>query len=114
MHEVDLAHELVRVASARATEAGAKRVKTVSLEVGDLAGVEGDALRSAFDVAIGGTLLDGATLALIRIPLTVWCPYCLTTVPVEVNNLVCPTCGQPAGEIRSGKELEIIALEIES
>jgi hydrogenase nickel incorporation protein HypA/HybF len=115
MHEIDLATSLVRLAEEAANRACARRVTTVHLAVGRLAGVEAGALRSSYHEATKGTLLEGSKLAIRDVPIVVWCAHCLREVELEdVRAFRCPACGTAAGEIRRGKELEIESLEIES
>lgn len=115
MHETDLARDIVDIAVEAAARMDATRVHVVHLKVGRLAGVDGEALRFAFDTATADTLLAGAKLHVIDVPLVVWCAYCLAEVTLpRVNHFRCPTCDTPAGEIRQGRELEIASLEVET
>lgn len=114
MHEISIAQDIVELAAEAAASARAERVVTVTLRVGALAGVEAGALRSSFDIAARGTILEGSRLGIIDVPLVVWCAHCLVEVHVDgVQRLRCPTCGTPCGEIRRGRELDIESLEIE-
>lgn len=115
MHELSIAHSIVEVAVGTARQHDAIRVTAVNLKVGRLAGVEAGALLFSYDVAAAGTLLEGSRLAIIDVPLVVWCSHCLAEVTLpEVNQFRCPACGTPAGEIRHGRELEIESLELET
>jgi hydrogenase nickel incorporation protein HypA/HybF len=115
MHELDLARNIVELAVEAAERMEAVRVNAVNLRVGRLAGVDPGALHFAFDVATADTLLAGARLQVIDVPLVVWCAHCLTEVELpQVNHFRCPRCGTAAGEIRQGRELEIASLEIDS
>jgi hydrogenase nickel incorporation protein HypA/HybF len=115
MHEIDLATDLVRLAEEAALGASARRVTAVHLAVGRLAGVEAGALRSSFEEAAKGTLLEGSRLEIRDVPIVVWCAHCLREVALDdVRAFRCPVCGIAAGEIRQGKGLEIESLEIES
>ncbi len=114
MHELDIAHELVDLAGEAAARAGAERVTLVRVRVGELSGVEGGALLSAWPEATTGSVVEGAQLAIIDVPLVVWCAFCLREVqPVAINHLTCPNCGTAAGEVRQGRDLELESLEID-
>lgn len=115
MHELDLARNIVELAIAAAREMEAVKVNVVSLRVGRLAGVDPDALHFAFDEATADTWIAGARLAVVEVPLVVWCAHCLAEVTLpRVNHFHCPVCGAAAGEIRQGRELEIASLEVET
>ncbi len=115
MHELDLAHDLIDLAGDAAARAGAERVLVVRVRVGQLSGVEGDALRTAWPEASIGTVAEGARLEIIDVPLVVWCAFCLCEVtPRAINHLACPTCGTAAGEVRQGRDLELESLEIDT
>jgi hydrogenase nickel incorporation protein HypA/HybF len=114
MHEISIAQDIVDTAAEAAASARAERVVAVTLRVGALAGVDAGALHSSFAIAAQGTIIEGARLGIIDVPLVVWCAYCLVEVELDsVQRLRCPTCGTPCGEIRRGRELDIESLEIE-
>jgi hydrogenase nickel incorporation protein HypA/HybF len=77
-----------------------------------LSGVDGEALRFAYELACEGTELAGSMLEVESIPLLVYCPQCATTHKPGMQNIVCPKCITPAQEILHGKELEVSAMEI--
>lgn len=113
MHELSLAIELVQTAEAAARAAEAGRVTAVVLKVGALSGVAEDALRFAFDVAAAGTLLTGARLDVIPVPVTVRCGRCGDVELPGVQLFRCPRCDAPTADVRDGRGLEIESLEVE-
>lgn len=112
MHELSLAHQLVQVAEEAAREAGVTKVTSVTVRVGDLAGVAIDALRFAYDVTAAGTLLEGSRLDLRRVAVRVYCPRCEREAELpSLQNFCCPACDTPTGDVRAGRELEVESLE---
>jgi hydrogenase nickel incorporation protein HypA/HybF len=63
MHELSMAAALVDQAEGIARREGATRVARIELAVGDLSGVDREALEFAFPLAAERTLAEGATLA---------------------------------------------------
>jgi hydrogenase nickel incorporation protein HypA/HybF len=61
-----------------------------------------------------GSAAETAELIFEEVPLVVHCPSCNVDSTVEIQSFVCPICGTPTGEIISGRELEVTALELES
>lgn len=115
MHELSIALSLIEITSEEARRLGAGAVLAVHLEVGEFAGVAAAALSSAFELAREGTPLAEAELIVKPVPLTAVCPRCALERPVRsVQELVCRVCGTPVDEIVHGKELRIVAMEVES
>ena len=114
MHELSIA---LSILDAVEEEAGRHdgRIAAVHLKLGPLSGVVKDALVSAFDLAREGTPFAGAELVVVEVPVTSYCPGCATvrTLP-SIQDLRCPECGTPIPEVLSGRELEVVALEVVS
>lgn len=112
MHELSIAYNLVSIAEDAAKEAGVDQIDSVHLKLGALAGVVQDALLFSFDVATKGTLLEGSTLQIENVPVVIYCEQCDAEHPLEnIQLLRCPVCDTPCGDIRQGKELELVYLE---
>ena len=113
MHELSIALSLIDAAAEEAEQLGGPRVQAVHLRLGPLSGVEAEPLASAFALARSGSAIDGAELVIESVPLVVWCPSCQVeqTLPTP-QPLLCPACGTPTPEVRSGRELELVALEV--
>jgi hydrogenase nickel incorporation protein HypA/HybF len=114
MHELSVALSIIDIAAAEADRLGARSVRAVHLRLGPLAGVACEALVSAFELARGGTRLAAARLQVEAAPMVIHCPACDCDVVIaSLQNCRCPGCGALGGEVVSGRELEITALEIE-
>lgn len=113
MHELSIAIALVDLASDAAADLGVSRVDAVHVAIGPLAGVVEDALRFSFDVAAAGTPVDGAALRIRQVPLVVFCSACEAERRLDsAQHLRCPVCGASTPDIRSGRDLQLTALEI--
>ena len=113
MHEMSLCEGLLQVLETEAQKQGFQRVKQIWLEVGELAGVEIDALRFSFDVVIRGSLAEQARLNIERLPGKAWCMHCSTTVTVRQRFDACPGCGSYQLQVTSGDQMKIKELEVE-
>jgi hydrogenase nickel incorporation protein HypA/HybF len=111
MHELSIALSIVEVAEEVARREGA-RVAAVHLRLGPLSGVVSEALVSAFGLAREGTALEGAELVVEEVPLVARCPACAAERALATMELCCPACGGPTPEVVSGRELEVVALEM--
>jgi hydrogenase nickel incorporation protein HypA/HybF len=113
MHELSIALSLLDLVEEEADRRGV-RVAAVHLRLGSLSGVVRDALVSAFELAREGTSQGQANLVIEEVPVVVSCPRCAAPkMPESAWVLCCPTRGTPTPEILSGRELEVVALEIE-
>jgi hydrogenase nickel incorporation protein HypA/HybF len=115
MHELSIALSILDLAAEEAERQGGGCVAAIHLRLGPLSGVVKEALRSAYDLAREGTVLEKAELVIEDVGLMAYCPACAAQrVPPSAQQLYCPVCGTPTPEIVRGRELEVIALEIEA
>src|SRR5208337_311426 len=114
MHELSLALNILDVVAKEAEQRGGVRVLGIYLKLGPLAGVVKEALLSAYEIARVGSSLEGAELVIEEVPVMAYCPTCGTArALVSVQQLCCIECGTPAHQLVSGRELEVVALEIQ-
>jgi hydrogenase nickel incorporation protein HypA/HybF len=113
MHELSLCEGILQTLESHARGQGYRRVKTVWLEIGGLAGVEQSALRFNFDIVTRDTLADGARLEIIDIPAQAWCLPCAEVVQISQRYDACPLCGSHQLQISTGEEMKIKELEVE-
>src|SRR5690349_24141745 len=94
MHELSIAMSIVEVAG-REAERHEGRTVGVHLQLGAIAGVEKEALLSAWELARQESLLSDAELIIEEIPATAYCSNCGDERPVVAPQLFhCATCGQ--------------------
>lgn len=113
MHEMSLCESILQILEQQAEIQHYRKVKTVWLEIGALAGVEPEALRFGFDVVMQGSLAENARLEIIEIPGKAWCWQCNQDVAVEQWYDPCPHCGSRKLQIHEGEQMRIKELEVE-
>lgn len=113
MHEVSLCEGILKVLEEQACSQHYTRVKTVWLEIGELAGVELEAMRFGFDAVMKDSLADGAALEIISVPGRAWCMACEKGVAVKQRFDLCPECGGYQLQVNGGDEMRIKELEVE-
>jgi hydrogenase nickel incorporation protein HypA/HybF len=114
MHELSIALSIVELAEEESARHGGAQITAVHLKLGALSGVMKEALLSAYEMACEGTPLKGSRLVVEEVPVVVFCAACQAQRPLESIQLFsCRECGAPTSEIVQGKELEVVALEIE-
>jgi hydrogenase nickel incorporation protein HypA/HybF len=114
MHELSIALSILDLAAEEAARRGGVQVHGIHLRLGPLSGVVKEALLSAYEIARESFPLGDAQLVIEETPLLAHCPTCATTKPVVSPQLLCcAECGTPAPQLVSGRELEVVALEIQ-
>lgn len=113
MHELSIALSIVEVAAEEAARHDNARVEVVHLRLGALSGVVKDALLFSWELACEETPLAGCSLEIEEIPVSVWCANCQAERPLDGPlDFRCIVCGALTTEVRSGRELEVAALEL--
>jgi hydrogenase nickel incorporation protein HypA/HybF len=112
VHEYALAQAMVSRVLEAAREKKATRVCAVTVSVGELAGVEPDFLRQAYEMVRVGTLLEEAPLELMMVPARYLCPECGRLFE-RGEVLRCEGCDRPARLEGEGDEILLRAVELE-
>lgn len=112
MHELSLCESVVGLIEEQAEAQGFSSVVTVWLEIGELAGVENQAMHASFPAAAGGTVADGARLEIVMVPGRAFCPDCKREVHVAARFDDCPQCGHYPLDITAGEAMRIRELEV--
>lgn len=113
MHEMSLAMSIIDLAVETAVREGGRRVSEVEIEVGNMAGVMGDALEFCLEAAARSTIVEGAGFRLFSVMATGQCGSCRTIFAVDSFLASCPDCGEIGVNISGGQDLKIRALTIE-
>lgn len=113
MHELGITQSIVDIAARTAQDQGAHRVRSVTVEIGELAGVVADAVAFCFEACRQGTLLEEAELIIESIPGKARCTSCGAERPVDQYTFACPACGAYTLERLQGEELQIREMEID-
>lgn len=108
MHEMALTQSVI---DAVCEASSGRRVHSVQVEIGALYAVQPDAMDFCFELAAQGTAADGARLDLSVLPGRAFCRTCTTDFVVDDPILLC-RCGSADVEVRSGRELTIVSMEV--
>jgi hydrogenase nickel incorporation protein HypA/HybF len=115
MHEMSIALAVIGQVEEAAERAGdVTAVRSVRLQVGELAGVVPDALSFCFELACAGTVLEGAELVTDEVPGRARCAPCAHEWAVGMPPLLsCPRCDGGMTDLLSGRELQIVSVHWE-
>ena len=113
MHEFSLVDAILSTVNESAAEAGATRVLSIDIVVGDLAQVVDEAMDFAFEALSEGTLSEGAELNIQHVPPRSRCTDCGAEFEHGVYTRRCPECDSPFTELLSGREMYIDHIEVD-
>ncbi len=112
MHEMALSESVLERIEANARTDGFTRVVAVHLEIGELAGVDIDAMRFSFDAVTRGTLAEAARLDISSPPGEAWCMPCGHAVVIARRFDPCPDCGSHQLQVTGGTDMLLKSLEV--
>jgi len=111
MHEYSIISALIDRVQREVDARPGAVVQRLQVRIGELAGVELDLLRTAFETFRERTVCAGAELALEFVPAIWRCPRCDRVIaPGAV--LRCPDCNRPA-QLGAGGEIILERIEME-
>jgi hydrogenase nickel incorporation protein HypA/HybF len=110
MHELSLTQGIIDLCL---QHAGGRRVKLLEVEIGELSSVVPEAIEFCFEACSRDTLLEGAELAIIRIPGRGECQDCSAETPLTELFGACLHCGSNRVVIINGEEMRVREIEVE-
>lgn len=113
MHELGIAQSVLEEVSVEAARHPGARPVKVSMRIGELAAVDPEALRFAFEALTMDTELAGLQLEIETCPRRHRCLDCSTEFLVKDFDFRCPHCGSTRNQCVSGEQLELAFLELE-
>jgi hydrogenase nickel incorporation protein HypA/HybF len=113
MHELSIANSILDAVRTEAARRPGARFLKVGVRVGELSGVEPEALSFSFDALVQGSDLEPLTLEIESSPRRQRCPDCGRVFRVHDFDITCPDCGQERTHCIAGDELHMIYLEME-
>jgi hydrogenase nickel incorporation protein HypA/HybF len=113
VHELSIALAIAEAAAEQAEQNAGARITKVYLKLGQLAGVVKSALLASYELAAQLPEIAGSELIIDEIPITAFCTQCNAPRPVKSpQEICCVQCGSPTPEIMTGRELEVVAVEV--
>ena len=116
MHELGIMTSVFDAVTESAREAGADRVLSVRLSVGEMTEAIEDALVFAFEALQDldeYRLMKGAELSITMVKPKSRCLECGAEYEHDRFHMLCPECGSFATELLTGRELQIESIEVD-
>jgi hydrogenase nickel incorporation protein HypA/HybF len=109
MHELAITQSIVAIA----VDASLNRtIALITLKIGELSGVEQEAVRFCFEIVSKGTPAEGARLDIVPVPAVLRCRTCSLDFRLNAR-WSCPACGSFGGDVLSGREFFVESIEVE-
>ena len=113
MHELSIATDLINTAIATAKENNAKKVHSITVEIGELAMINPEQLIFMYEVLTEENMLKGSKLNLVTIPAEMECQNCGYRGPIEDRyTCACPKCHLTMRAI-AGRDICLKNMEID-
>lgn len=113
MHELSIAMEIVKMAENESRKAGSSKITEVHLEIGELAGVDLEALLFSLEMARQRSMLKEAFIKVDKIQGRAICLKCKSEFDTVDLHPACPECNDRSSQLIAGTELRIIDLLVE-
>ncbi|MGO9519757.1 MAG: hydrogenase maturation nickel metallochaperone HypA [Candidatus Korobacteraceae bacterium] len=114
MHELGIATSILECVQVEAQRHPEGRITKVGVKIGELSGVDRDALQFGFEVLIKDTEWELLVLDLEYVPRMQRCSKCAYEFRMNDFDPQCPLCGDLSTKCISGEELDIAYMEVES
>lgn len=115
MHEIGIVNGILKTVIDTAREAGASRVVSVKLRIGDMCEVVPETLDFAWEVFREDDPLTGESeLEVEDVHPRSRCLACGHEFDHDRFHLRCPACGSMQTRLLQGRELDIVSMEVET
>jgi len=110
MHEMAITQGIIDLCL---EHAGNRRIRSLEVEIGELSSVVPEAIEFCFEACSLDTLMEGARLAIIRIPGCGRCEECGRETPLSELYDSCSHCGSNRVTIMTGEEMRVREIEVD-
>ena len=112
MHELSIAMNIVEIACEQAKLNNLFAIDEIEIEVGELSGVEIDALKFVMEIAKKETILENSRTIFTLIPGLARCLICSKEFMTDSFFSQCPECKRFNFQIIQGQELRVKSLNV--
>lgn len=113
MHELGLVNYVVKEVDKIAKEQGVEKIKSVTLEFGEVSGIVTAYLYDYWNwYSKKFPIFEGSRLYCEEIPAVTWCDDCKITYSTVAYGKTCPHCGSGNTWLIRGNEMRIKSVEV--
>ena len=89
------------------------RIKGIHLAIGELVNLTDESIQLHWDRTAKGTLAEGATLHIRRVPAELQCMACFQKYHPDSAEFSCPRCGSVGAKVITGEEFSVETVDLE-
>ena len=113
MHELGIAQNILEIVQQAVPKEQTAAVRSIRIRVGPLSGVVPDSLEFCFQAIVNETEMQNARLTIEQLPAILTCRKCAYRFQTKDLEFLCQSCGSSDLELVSGREMEIVDIELE-
>lgn len=113
MHELSITMNVLNIVEENARNLNAKIIHEIEMDVGELSGVDIEALQFAMQCTSKSKLSESASLVINRIPAKARCKICNHEFDISDFYAFCTKCNSFDITIFQGKELKVKSIKID-
>jgi len=114
VHEMGIANSVLDAIRVERRRFPDGHICKVGVRIGELAGVNPDAMSFCFEALVRGTELEPIALEIEYCPRRYMCRVCGSSYIASIGSPACPECGGTDSHFLGGDELELAYLEVEN
>lgn len=112
MHELSVTQNILEIALRHANEAGAQRIVSLELAIGELTSIVPDSVQFYWEIIAKDTIAEAATLNFKRLPAELLCLDCQTRFCPTEDVFTCPACASAKVQVVAGREFFLEAIQV--
>jgi hydrogenase nickel incorporation protein HypA/HybF len=112
MHELGIAQNILEIVQQYVPKEQTAAVRSIRIRVGPLSGIVPDSLEFCFQAIVHETEMQKASLTIDQLPAILNCNKCAYRFETKDLEFLCRSCGSSDLELVSGKELEVVDIEV--
>jgi len=113
MHELGIAASILDCVQSEAGRHPGTHISKVGIKLGELSGVDADALQFGFECLVKDSAFEPLALDIEMVPRVQRCLQCGSEFRMREYDPQCPSCGQFATQCISGEQLDIAYVEVD-
>ena len=113
MHELGVAASILDCVQAEAKRHPGSHISKVGIRLGEISGIDADALQFGFECLVKDTELEPLALEIEAVPRMQRCPQCSHEFRMAEYDPQCPSCGEFMTQCISGDQLDISYMEVD-
>jgi hydrogenase nickel incorporation protein HypA/HybF len=113
VHELSIAQAILERVTEAAMRNGGARPTRVGVRVGEISGLDCDALAFGFECLVKGSDREPLTLEIEYCPRRQRCSHCAHEFAAPNSETICPRCGAFDTVCVGGQELDLVFIEVE-